>query len=114
MDKLAAMHTFVTIVDQGSLTAAANALDRSLPTVVRVLSALEEDLGVRLLRRTTRRMSLTPEGRGFLDRCRLILADVEEAERARVGIIDGLVRLSDGLEDVEDLIDALGKALDKV
>jgi cystathionine beta-lyase/cystathionine gamma-synthase len=41
-------------------------------------------------------------------------ADVEEAERARVGIIDGLVRLSAGLEDVEDLIDALGKALDQV
>jgi cystathionine gamma-lyase len=41
-------------------------------------------------------------------------ADVEEAERARVGIIDGLVRLSAGLEDVEDLIDALAKALDQV
>jgi len=41
-------------------------------------------------------------------------ADVEEAERARVGIIDGLVRLSAGLEDVEDLIDALDKALDQV
>jgi cystathionine beta-lyase/cystathionine gamma-synthase len=41
-------------------------------------------------------------------------ADVEEAERARVGIIDGLVRLSAGLEDVEDLIDALGRALDQV
>jgi cystathionine gamma-lyase len=41
-------------------------------------------------------------------------ADVEEAERARVGIIDGLVRLSVGLEDVEDLIDALNKALEQV
>ena len=41
-------------------------------------------------------------------------ADVEEAERARVGIIDGLVRLSVGLEDAEDLIDALGKALEQV
>ena len=81
MDKLSAMHTFVTIVDHGSLTAAANALDRSLPTVVRVLSALEEDLGVRLLQRSTRRMSLTPEGRGYLERCRLILADVEEADQ---------------------------------
>ena len=40
-------------------------------------------------------------------------ADVEEAERARVGIIDGLVRLSVGLEDTEDLIDALAKALDQ-
>ena len=41
-------------------------------------------------------------------------ADVEEAERKRVGIIDGLVRVSVGLEDVEDLIEALDKALDQV
>lgn len=80
MDKLAAMRTFVAIVDHGSLTAAAIALDRSLPTTVRVLAALEESLGTRLLRRTTRRMSLTAEGRSYLERCRRILADVEEAE----------------------------------
>ena len=41
-------------------------------------------------------------------------ADVEESERQRVGIIDGLVRLSVGLEDVEDLIEALGRALERV
>ena len=41
-------------------------------------------------------------------------AAVEEAERKRVGIIDGLVRVSVGLEDVDDLIEALGKALDQV
>jgi len=41
-------------------------------------------------------------------------ADVEEAERKRVGIIDGLVRVSVGLEDVEDLIEALDKALELV
>ena len=80
MDKLEAMRTFVDIVDHGSLTAAANAAGRSLPTVVRVLAALEDSLGTRLLRRTTRRMSLTPEGRTYLEHCRRILADVEEAE----------------------------------
>jgi DNA-binding transcriptional LysR family regulator len=80
MDKLEAMRTFVAIVDHGSLTAAAHALDRSLPTVVRVLAALEESLGTRLLRRTTRRMSLTAEGQSYLERCRRILTDVEEAE----------------------------------
>jgi DNA-binding transcriptional LysR family regulator len=80
MDKLAAMATFVEIADRGSLTRAAESLGRSLPTVVRTLASLEEDLGVRLLRRTTRRMSLTEEGRGYLERCRGILADVAEAE----------------------------------
>ena len=82
MDKLTAMRGFVETVDRGSLTAAAAALDRSLPTMVRNLAALESELGVRLLRRTTRRMSLTPEGSAYLDRCRRILADIEEAELA--------------------------------
>lgn len=80
MDKLEAMRTYVAIVDGGSLTAAAETLGRSLPTVVRVLATLEESLGTRLLRRTTRRMSLTPEGQTYLERCRQILTDVEEAE----------------------------------
>lgn len=82
MDKLAAMHTFVTIVDAGSLTGAADRLGKALPTVVRSLANLEAALDVRLLRRTTRRMSLTEEGRAYLERCRRILADVEEAEQA--------------------------------
>jgi len=80
MDKLEAMRTYVAIVDHGSLTAAAEALGRSLPTVVRVLAVLEESLGTRLLRRTTRRMSLTPEGQTYLERCRHILTEVEDAE----------------------------------
>ena len=80
MDKLLAMRSFVTIVDRGSLTAAGTELDRSLPTMVRTLAALEDALGTRLLRRTTRRMSLTAEGRIYLERCRRILGDIEEAE----------------------------------
>jgi DNA-binding transcriptional LysR family regulator len=82
VNKLAAMQTFVAILDQGSLTAASDALGKALPTVVRSLATLEEELGVRLLRRTTRRMSLTEEGRIYLERCRQILADIEEAEQA--------------------------------
>lgn len=80
MDQLAAMRVFVEIVDRGSLTAAAESLDRSQPAIVRTLAALETHLDTRLLQRTTRRMSLTPEGRDYLERCRAILADVEEAE----------------------------------
>ena len=82
MDKLAAMAAFVQIADRGSLTAAAAALDTSLSSVVRTLAALEAALGVRLLNRTTRRIALTAEGREYLERCRRILADLEEAEQA--------------------------------
>ena len=82
MDKLAAMRAFVEIADRGSLTAAAEALGKAQPTMVRTLARLEERLGVRLLRRTTRRLSLTEEGESYLARCRQILADVEDAERA--------------------------------
>jgi DNA-binding transcriptional LysR family regulator len=81
VDKLRAMQTFVEIIDRGSLTAAADSLESSLPAVVRTLAALEGKLGVRLLNRTTRRLSLTEEGRRYLARCRQVLADVEEAER---------------------------------
>ncbi len=76
------MQTFVQIADQGSLTAAARALGSSLPAVVRVLAAYEAMLGVRLLNRTTRRVSLTEEGRRHLDSCRQVLAAVEESETA--------------------------------
>ncbi|WP_150618835.1 LysR family transcriptional regulator [Pandoraea horticolens] len=80
MDKLRAMQTFVAIVDQGSLSAAARSLDSSLPAVVRTLAALETSLDVRLLNRTTRRIALTEEGRTYLDTCRQILSELEEAE----------------------------------
>jgi len=82
MDKLRAMETFVRIVDGGSLTAAADALSTSLPSVVRTLAALESELDVRLLNRTTRRLSLTDEGREYLERCKRVLAEIDEAEAA--------------------------------
>ncbi|MBF6057497.1 LysR family transcriptional regulator [Thiomicrorhabdus heinhorstiae] len=82
MDKLQAMNTFVQIADHGSLTSAAEAMDKSLPSVVRVLASLEDSLQVRLFNRTTRRIALTEEGRLYLKQCRRILADVEEAERS--------------------------------
>jgi DNA-binding transcriptional LysR family regulator len=84
MDKLAAMTTFVRIVEAGSLTAAADALDTSPPTVVRTLAALERHLGVSLLRRTTRRIHLTDEGAQYLERCRTILSALQDAEDALV------------------------------
>lgn len=82
MDKLAAMRAFVEICDRGTLTAAGTALGKSQPTMVRTLAALEDTLGVRLLRRTTRRIALTEQGRGYLEHCRRILDDIESAEHA--------------------------------
>lgn len=80
MNKLRAMQAFVAIVDHGSLSAAARALDSSLPAVVRTLAALEAALGVRLLNRTTRHLALTEEGRSYLETCRQILGQLHEAE----------------------------------
>jgi len=82
MDKLKAMRTFVQIATDGSLTAAARSLGSSLPSVVRQLSDLESHLGVRLFNRSTRRISLTDEGRQYLERCTEILGAVAEAEGA--------------------------------
>ncbi len=80
MDRLRAMQVFVRIVEAGSLTGAAAALGMSGPAVVRSLAALERAIGVRLLQRTTRRSSLTDEGREYYERCKRVLAQVEEAD----------------------------------
>ena len=80
MNKLHAMSTFVHICDSGSLTKAADAMDTSLPTVVRTLASLEKHLNTRLLNRTTRKITLTEEGKSYLQRCRGILFDIDEAE----------------------------------
>ena len=77
MDKFKAMQTFVRIADEGSLTSAARALDSSLPAVVRSLAAYETSLDVRLFNRTTRRISLTDEGRQHLENCRQVLSALE-------------------------------------
>ncbi len=82
MDKLRSIRTFVEIAERGSLTAAANALDTSLPTVVRKLAELEGSLGVRLFNRTTRRIRLTDEGHRYLAICKTALGQLEEAEEA--------------------------------
>lgn len=82
MDKLKAMQTAVAIADAGSLTAAAEALESSLPSVVRTLAMLEQHLGVRLFNRTTRRISLTDEGGVYVEDCRRLLAAIADSEAA--------------------------------
>jgi len=80
MDKLRAIETFVKIVEAGSLTAAAAALGTSGPAVVRSLAALERHVGVTLINRTTRRSSLSDEGREYYARCKRVLAELDEAD----------------------------------
>ncbi|MDR7271003.1 DNA-binding transcriptional LysR family regulator [Pelomonas saccharophila] len=73
MDRLTATRVFVTVVEQGSLTQAAERLDMSTAMVSRYLAAMEAWLGARLLHRTTRRLSLTEAGQSALASCRQLL-----------------------------------------
>jgi DNA-binding transcriptional LysR family regulator len=82
MDSLDGITTFVSIVDAGSITAAARQLGTPKSTVSRRLARLEDRLGVQLLARTTRRLNLTNVGQAFYDRCRQIVAELYDAEQA--------------------------------
>jgi DNA-binding transcriptional LysR family regulator len=82
MNKLKAMAIFVKIVDSGTLNSAAEKLSISQSSVVRALASLEDELGVQLIYRTTRRLTLTEEGRDYCQRCRHILLEIEDAENA--------------------------------
>jgi DNA-binding transcriptional LysR family regulator len=74
------MRVFSAVVDASSFVAAADSLGMSKAAVSRYVSELEQRLGVRLMHRTTRKLSLTPEGEVFLPRCRDILASIESSE----------------------------------
>ena len=80
MDKLKAFETFVAVAQKGSLTAAAKAEGVAPAIIGRRLDSLEEHLGVRLMVRTTRRISLTQEGSAFLEDCQRLLGDIASAE----------------------------------
>lgn len=80
MDKFQEMRVFAAVADSGSFVAAADSLAMSKAAVSRYVSELEQRLGVRLMQRTTRRLSLTQEGEVFLARCRDILAGIEASE----------------------------------
>lgn len=80
MDISNLMVLFVRVVDQGSFSAAARELEMSPSAVSRQIGALEDHLGVRLLHRSTRRVTLTDEGRSFHERCQQIVAQIDDAE----------------------------------
>lgn len=85
MDRLEAMAVFAAIVDGGSLSAAGRRLNVPLATVSRKLADLEAHLKSRLITRSTRKLELTDAGRDYLDACRQILEQVDEAERTASG-----------------------------
>ena len=82
MDKLRSMEIFVAVVESGSFTQAAARLEISAVMVGKYVSQLEQQLGARLLDRTTRRQSLTDAGRVYAQECRLVLEQVQAADVA--------------------------------
>ncbi len=97
MDKFLEMQVFAGVVEAGSFTGAARTLDMSKAAVSRYVAELEERLGVRLLHRTTRKLSATVEGEIFYARCRELLGNLDEAEAeitSRSGAASGLLKVN--------------------
>lgn len=105
VDNLHGILVFLNVVDAGTLSGAARALGVTTAAVSSTIARLERKLSVRLLDRTTRRLSMTAEGAEFYSRCKQIVSDLDEAERAvtrtgrvpsgllRVGMPQGLGRM---------------------
>jgi len=82
MNKFDSLRAFVQVVDAGGFAAAARIMGLSRSQVNKLVISLEDELGVQLLQRTTRKVSPTNTGLAFYDRCKGILADLVEAEQA--------------------------------
>jgi DNA-binding transcriptional LysR family regulator len=91
MDRLTSLTAFVRVVDSGGFSAAGRKLNMSTSMVSNHIQALEDRLGVRLLNRTTRKVSATEIGRAYYDRCIQILADIEQADDI-VGALQSIPR----------------------
>lgn len=85
MDRLASMQTFVFVAEAGSFTAVADRSQVARSAVTRQIAGLEKHLGVKLINRSTRRLSLTAEGAAYLERCRVILNMLDAAESGLAG-----------------------------
>ncbi len=96
MDRLASMRVFQKVIDEGGFAAAGRAMEMSPAVVTRLVADLEDHLGTRLLHRTTRRVSLTDAGESYLERVRLILQDLDEANAlvsSQTSDLAGVLRL---------------------
>jgi DNA-binding transcriptional LysR family regulator len=90
MDRLAAMETFVRVVDTGSFSGAARHLRVGQPAISKTIAQLEERLGVKLLVRSTRGLTPTEAGQNFYDRAKRAIAEADEADLAARGAGSGL------------------------
>ncbi|KRQ94829.1 transcriptional regulator [Bradyrhizobium jicamae] len=97
MDRLAAMHTFVKVIETGSFSAAARQLRVGQPSISKTVAQLEQRLGVSLLLRSSRSLSTTEAGQIFYERAKLTIAEADEAELAARGAgaaLHGRLRVS--------------------
>ena len=100
MDRLAAMQTFVKVIETGSFSAAARQLRLGQPAISKTVAQLEERLGLPLLLRSSRRLSATEAGQIFYDHAKVTIAQAEEAELAARGAgagLTGRLRVSAGV-----------------
>jgi DNA-binding transcriptional LysR family regulator len=95
-DRLQELTVFARVGESGSFTRAARDMNLSQPSVSRIIGELEARLGVKLLLRTTRRLTLTAAGEKFLERAREILAELDNAEDAARGVdsLRGTIRVA--------------------
>lgn len=97
MSRLEYMHNFITVVDAGSITAAADKLELTVAAVSKRLKLLETDLGTRLLTRNTRQLALTEAGQYYYQHCREILDEVARVDQqllAMQGKLSGTLRIN--------------------
>ncbi|HFG1421044.1 TPA: LysR family transcriptional regulator, partial [Klebsiella pneumoniae] len=80
MDRFSALKAFTRVVEAGSFTRAADSLNMPNATLSKTIQQLEAHLGVSLLQRTTRRITVTPEGREYYEKARCLLEDLEEID----------------------------------
>lgn len=90
MDRFATMETFINVVESGSFSAAARRLNIGQPAVSKTIAQLEQYLGVRLLTRSTRRLTPTEAGLHYLERAKRAIEEAYEAELAARGVAVGL------------------------
>lgn len=121
MNRLDAMNLFVRVADLGSFAAVANQLGVARSVVTRQIAALEEHLCVKLMVRTTRKLTLTSAGAAYLEKCRIIIDLVESAEidamEARLtprGNLRLNLPLSFGLKRIAPLLPAFQKAYPEI